>query len=506
AAGYIVQTGMDPAHYLHLFRRRRAQLLRRGVPDDHRGTIETTWRLAHAELSESHPAAVQFIALCSVLAPEIIPLRMITAHPDLLPGALAAAALDELELEDAILQLRRFSLLSRTDEHIAVHLLVQAVVAHSLPAGQLEGSVQCAAALLRAEAPTDFEPRDTWREWEPLIPHIREIARSSRNARQVDAGFIELTHAAVGYLSTRGQFTEALDLMRDSHELMEASAAGDEAIGRSLTLLGESFEQCGLLRRAIDVQEAAIKLLQVVTTPDDPWLARALGGLGRVLTCHAGVSLWKPSELADAEQRFVNALRVLGPALGQESPVVAKLHGALGQVRQDRGDLPGARVCLERALAITESVLEPGHPEIGHCHDRLAFVLALSGEADRSLRLYKRAARLLADSYAPDHPWVAWSLSNRAMLLLSLGRTAEALSAQNTAHQIFRTDAGEHPAAVAISSWRLARMHAARGNLDQACELLEPAISSASELLGPDHGDVMAMQADLAGYLRAEVS
>lgn len=502
AAGYIVQTGMDSRHYLQLFRRRRAQLLRRGAPDDHRGTIETTWRLAHAELSASDPAAVQLLALCSVLAPEIIPLRLITARPELLPRELAAAAVDELEFEDAILQLRRYSLMSRDNEHVQVHCLVQAVVANALAAGELDRSIRCAAGLLRRAAPTGYESRGTWREWEPLIPHIREITRSARNATRVDAEFVELTHDAVGYLSTRGQSWEALDLMRDSHALVETNVADadDRAMGRSLTMLGEAFEQCALLRQAIDTQEAAIKALQAGSTPEDPWLVRALGGLGRVLTCHAGISLWKPAELEEAEQRFVTALRILGPALGERNPIVAKLHGALGQVRQDRGDLAGALRCFRKALDIAETTLETGHPEIGHCHDRLAYVLALTGEAEGSLRSYDRAAELLAESYGPEHPWVAWSLSNRAMLLLSLDRTAEALTAQNSAHHIFLGDAEEHPAAVAISAWRLARIQAARRRPDLACELLEPAISSARELLGPDHGDVMAMRADLATF------
>jgi hypothetical protein len=177
ASAYIAQTGMHPAYYLQLFRRRRRQLLQRGVPDDHRGTIETTWLLAHAELSVSHPAAVQLLAMCSMLGPEKIPLDLTTAGADLLPDELAAAIRDELDFEDAIRQLRRYSLMSRDGHTVQVHCLVQAVVADSMTAGEADTWLKRAAAALQAAAPHGVASRDTWPRWESLIPHIREIAR-----------------------------------------------------------------------------------------------------------------------------------------------------------------------------------------------------------------------------------------------------------------------------------------------------------------------------------------
>lgn len=502
AAAYITQTGMPATSYVQLFRRRRGQLLRRGAPDDHRGTIETLWRLARAELSASDPAAVQLLAMCSVLAAENIPVDVMTRSPALMPDELAAAIRDEVNFEDAIRQLRRYSLMVREGHTVQVHCLVQAVVMDSLSVEEADVWRERAAAALQAAAPDGLESRERWPRWDVLVPHIREIARAARSHPFSDAKFIDLTHAASAYLVIRGQYSDAVALMRDSHALTGAVApsADDAMVGRSLTLLGEAMEQQGMFKEALDAQERAVQILQTGAEPDDPWLARAMAGLGSVLTCHSGVSLWKPTELEEAEARFVHALTVLTAAFGEHSPIVARLHAALGQVRQDRGDLAGGRDCLERALTMLEAVLEPGHPEIGHCCDKLAYVLALCGDTERSLSLYERAEALLTDSYHPDHMWVAWSLSNRAMLLNSIGRHDAALKAQARAHAMFLTGAGDS-AAVPISAWRLARIHATTGCYDEAVSVLTPAVASAARLLGPEHGDVLAMKEELGRLL-----
>jgi Flp pilus assembly protein TadD len=55
----------------------------------------------------------------------------------------------------------------------------------------------------------------------------------------------------------------------------------------------------------------------------------------------------------------------------------------LGSVLQAQGDLPGARACLERAVAIFEATLGPDHPETQTARNNLAALPPEGGEDGR---------------------------------------------------------------------------------------------------------------------------
>lgn len=144
---------MTTTDYLPLFRRRRTQLLDRGAPDDHQGTIDSTWRLALAELSTVSPAAVQLVYLCAHLADQDIPLTLVRSGVALFPAELRDAVGDDLDLEDVIREMRTYSLVTREGDRLRMHCLLQAVVAGSLPAGRRRpgdpGSRRCSSRALR---------------------------------------------------------------------------------------------------------------------------------------------------------------------------------------------------------------------------------------------------------------------------------------------------------------------------------------------------------------------
>ena len=135
AAAYMEQTSMPLPEYLALFRRRRAELLRLGEPTAYQGTVDTTWQLAIeqvATIAPGGPSGVALLRLCAFLAPEAIPLDLLTGYPDLLPSELAAAARDELTFGDAVAAVYRYSLVDRDQAGLRVHRLVQAVVRNHL--------------------------------------------------------------------------------------------------------------------------------------------------------------------------------------------------------------------------------------------------------------------------------------------------------------------------------------------------------------------------------------
>lgn len=128
AAAWLDRTTMPAQDYLHLLRRRAADLYPKGHVAGRDDTIATLWDIALERISTEDPAAVVLLELCAYLAPEPIPLDLFTGHADLLPAPLAEAAADELAFTEVIGTLVDYSLARRTQSGLQLHRLVQGVI------------------------------------------------------------------------------------------------------------------------------------------------------------------------------------------------------------------------------------------------------------------------------------------------------------------------------------------------------------------------------------------
>ena len=510
AAAYIEQTGMSAEQYLAMFLRRRSQLLQRGIPDDHAGTIEATWRLASAELHAEDPAAVQLLSFGAFLAPEHIPFDLVRCAPEILPEELRAAVVDEIGLEDAIGHARRYSLLRRDGDEFAMHFLLQEVISASLPTAEQHEWRQRLCRLVSAFAPASVDSRADWPRWESLGPHVLVLAADCVSVGSADPEFVALLRRMSAYLLMRASFVDAQTLSRAALALSESGVetSDHDLIGQILTELGTVLEQSGNHREALAAQERAVGLLQHSRGPDDPWMARALSGLGSVLTCHLGVTLWRPDELDQAERRLVHALDVLRTAFGARDPMVARTMAALGQVVQDRGALADGQKYFEDAIGILEAAYGPDHPETTRTNSKLAFVLGLRGDHERSIELQARTVEKLELTFGVEDLEIAWPLSNLAVAYLAAGRLEEAGKTQQRAHDIFLA-VSPGGAAAQITAWRMAKVDLAMGHPADALARLQPALAALRQVMDADYRDVIEMERDvslaLAGLAAAPI-
>ena len=75
------------------------------------------------------------LELAAFLAPEPIPLRLFTAHPELLDEPLRTAAADPDALDDVLEAVVGLSLARRQPDSFQLHRLVQAVIRQQRPPG-----------------------------------------------------------------------------------------------------------------------------------------------------------------------------------------------------------------------------------------------------------------------------------------------------------------------------------------------------------------------------------
>ncbi|HXZ74556.1 MAG TPA: ATP-binding protein, partial [Streptosporangiaceae bacterium] len=224
AGAYIQASGGSLAGYLGSFRKRRPELLARGMPTGYDSTVAATWSLAFTELQQSAPQAVGLLHLVAFCAPEPVPLRLLLQPRPELAGEFAgevAAALvplleDELAAGDAVAALRRYSLVTPAgDGLVSVHRLVQAVTTDQMPEELRQGWRAAAAALIGAAVPVDTSLPQAWPGCALLLPHVLAA--------------LDLTSGGVkriaDYLGLSGSYPAARDLFQQIADAYSEDAA-----------------------------------------------------------------------------------------------------------------------------------------------------------------------------------------------------------------------------------------------------------------------------------------
>ena len=212
AGAYVAATGtVTLAGYAELFTTRALELLQRGQPLGYQHTVATTWSLALQRLRDIDPAAVDLLALASFLAPDDLPLPLLAGHAHLLPEPLASTAADPLALADAVVALRRFSLVRVVADGLFVHRLLQTVVRAGLDAEAAKTWAAAAVRLLQAGFPGSREAAD-WLECERLLPHALATADYGQRLEVESELWLWLLGESATYLWRRGQYRQALAL------------------------------------------------------------------------------------------------------------------------------------------------------------------------------------------------------------------------------------------------------------------------------------------------------
>jgi tetratricopeptide (TPR) repeat protein len=103
---------------------------------------------------------------------------------------------------------------------------------------------------------------------------------------------------------------------------------------------------------------------------------------------------------------------------------VAIWRNNLGSVLRDLGDLEGARVQYERALAISEATLGSNHPDMATQCANLGAALRDLGDLEGAKEQYERALAIGEAALSPDHPTVTTWRNNLGRVLGALQKEA----------------------------------------------------------------------------------
>jgi tetratricopeptide (TPR) repeat protein len=403
AAAYIMNRQTTFRSYLEGYGHRGLKLLEAHAPalGSHPVSVVKTWSANFEAVEEESPATADVLRFSAFLAPDNIPIELISqGAPDL--GALVVAAFaeavgDPLVVNDLLQPLARFSLIriNVEAEVYSIHRLVQEVLKDTMDQPtRRQWRERAVRAASRAFPPVEYV---NWSRCERLLPHaLAAVSGLGRDEGQIEeAG--RLLNVAADYLATRGQYTEAEPLAR-------------EAVGIFRTTLGERHPAY-----AISLNDLA-------------WLYRVMG------------------RHAEAEPLAEEAVGIFRTALGERHPAYAASLDNLAWLYRETGRHAEAEPLLVEAIEIRRTALGERHPDYAISLHNLAWLYRSMGRHAEAEPLAREAVGIFRTALGERHPAYAASLFNLEWLYLQLGRHAEAEPLAEEAVGIFTALGERHPA------------------------------------------------------------
>jgi tetratricopeptide (TPR) repeat protein len=440
AGAYIEETACGLAGYLNLYRTRRAQLLKRrgGLVADHPEPVATTWSLSFEKVEKANPAAADLLRLCAFLHPDAIPEEIIIEGADDLGPTLQPVASDPFELDAAIEELRKYSLLRRDPDAktLSIHRLVQEVLKDGMDQDTqrqwAEGTVH---AVNSAFPDGEYE---TWERCKRCLPHVQACAEL---IKQWDMEFTQaarLLNDAGAYLWRRAQYTEAESLYQRAFAITEKAMGPEHPyLAIRLNNLALLYRDQGKYAEAEPLYQRAIEIGEKTLGAEHPFVAIYINNLANLYR--------DQGKYAEAEPLYQRALAISEKALGPEHPAVAIRLNNLANLYSDQGKYAEAEPLYQRAIAIGEKTLGPEHPDLAVWFNNLALLYKEQGKYAEAEPLYQRAIAIGEKTLGSGHPQLATYLENYAYLLRATNREAEAEQMKARAKAIREKHAQENP-------------------------------------------------------------
>ncbi|HWD43196.1 MAG TPA: FxSxx-COOH system tetratricopeptide repeat protein [Actinomycetota bacterium] len=495
AAAYLDETGTAPDEYLDLLRERAGELFTLGAPTNSEQTIATTWTLSLRGAIQESPAAEQLLTLCAFLAPDNLPRSLLTDYPDALPEPLAAAVRDRLGFQQALGALRRYSLVTATQEKLDLHRLVQAVTIQQLDSEQRQQWITVALQLLTAAFPQHPGDPDAWPQSARLLLHVLAVCDHAITTQTEPDTTARLLTAAARYLWSRADLQQATRLLERALAIHEAQLGPDHpTTANSLNNLAAALRACNHLSAARAQLERALVIREHHFGSAHPETAQILNNLATVLRAEGN--------LDHASALLERALAIRTAQLGADHPDTAQSLHSLAAVRRDQGGLDQARALYERAVTIRQARLGPDHPDTAQSLNNLAFVLREQGDLDQARSLHQRALQVRETRLGPDHPDTAWSLNNLGTVLHAQGDLTGARTQLERALAIRSNHFGPDHPATANTLHHLAAVLHDQGDLQPAHDMHERALRIREARFGVDHPETAQSFHSLAAVLR----
>jgi hypothetical protein len=330
AAAYMDETHTTPADYLALYREHGAELLALGKPLSTEQTVATTWQVSLNQVRTT-PAAQDLLRLSAFLAPDNIPRTLLSQHAKALPRRLRKTVRRPLAYNQAISVLARYSLATVAADTLTVHRLVQTVVRANLGRDDRRWVV-AAVRLITAAFPLRSNEVSNWSTCAPLLPHALAVVDHGQRLNVEADGWLFLLNQAAHYLWSRGQYRQAVVLLK------QAFVGNRRVVGEdhpntlnAMNSLGVALADLGDLQAARDLHEQTLAARRRVLGEDHPNTLTSMNGLA--------LALADLGDLQAARDLYEQILGVCRRVFGEDHPDTRSSMDNLAKVRRKLSEL-----------------------------------------------------------------------------------------------------------------------------------------------------------------------
>lgn len=483
AGSYLKKTQCGWLDFLHLLQTSPVTLLsQRESHSEHPASVVKTFLLAFTRLEQANPLAAEILTMCSFLASEAIPERLLTTF--LLPRLQLtpqSPQTDVLWWNTLCEEMLAYGLLSRFPhtKTVAIHRLIQTVLKERLPE-QSQQQWETQALHLLAFAFPEEQPIEQWSWCEQLLPHALFVLHQQAQHQTSSAERGTLLLATASYLTQRARYSEAEPLYQQARAIQEQMLGPEHpAMATMLNHLAEVQRKQGLFSEAEQGYRQVLSLQEA----DQIEKARSLYGLASILD--------RRGQFAEARSLFQQALTIQEHALGPMHAEVANTLTNLAVTCFNQGDHREAEQLFQRTFQIREHVFGPLHPELATSLNNLAIVARSQGKVGEVEALYHRALHIREQALGPNHPQLAGTLTNLADLYLEQHRFKEAETLLQRSLHIRQNTLGQNHPDLACTLTNLAEALIQQERETEAEPLLQQALQILEGLSEPLHPEMI---------------
>ena len=335
--------------------------------------------------------------LCAFLAPEDIQLKLAREGAELLPPPLAAVALDELELDDAVAALRRYSMVEVENDSLSFHRLAQAVARDKLAADEKKQWAEAAVKLIDRAFPFASLDVSAWPECSRLLSHAVASTGYAEEQQVALEETARLLNQTSGYLLGRAQFAEVVKLSERALKIVEkVYGSNHPAVAACLGNIGAALYGQSDFYGAMAYYDQALAIEEAHHGPEHPNVALRLDGLGEALRKTGEYE----SGFGAPRTRAGDHEKINGP----DHPSVAKTANNLGATSYNLRRYDESLSYYRRALAIDAKHYGLKHPTVATIIRNIGKTLQAVGDLRGAQECYERALRILSETLGDDHP------------------------------------------------------------------------------------------------------
>jgi tetratricopeptide (TPR) repeat protein len=416
AAAYIREASKDIFAFLASYHENR-RVLHRRVPHGNWGytsSVATTWLLSFDEVAKRNASAAQLLQLFAFLSPDDILIDFLRIGKEALNHDLQALVQMDIDLNDALFMLERFSLIKRlrSGKAISIHRLVQAVIQDEMSPGLLTKNWEIFIGMCNETFPWELtnETILECRHYQDqvLIPLTAAPIIKSFPLRQG-------LRCVAKFLAADGKYKKAEELAQTAVDI-STKISGKEHPDTlaDLNLLACTHWYQARFHDAVTIHEEVLEIRKRILGDNHPDTLKTMNNLS--------LTYRYQGRFDSAAQLQQQALTASIQLLGEEHPDTLVGMNALGATYRSLRQFEDARRLQERAVELRKKIVGEQHIDTLRSMRSLAATLQDEGSWEKSVRLDEfvlaERRRILGD----EHPETLGSIHELGITYWYQGR------------------------------------------------------------------------------------